>query len=143
MLRDLDENGIIRVGAEVNPGDYLVGKVTPKGETELTPERLPGDLRREGPVVRTSLKVPHGESGKVIDVRVAKRSEGYDLAPGVNETVRVYVAQQRRSPKATSWPAATATRASSPRSSPRRTCRSWRTARRSTSSFRRLASPRG
>jgi DNA-directed RNA polymerase subunit beta len=99
VLRDLDENGIIRVGAEVNPGDYLVGKVTPKGETELTPEErllraIFGEKARE--VRDTSLKVPHGESGKVIDVRVAKRSEGYDLAPGVNETVRVYVAQQRK-----------------------------------------------
>ena len=99
VLRDLDENGIIRVGAEVNPGDYLVGKVTPKGETELTPEErllraIFGEKARE--VRDTSLKVPHGESGKVIDVRVAKRSEGYDLPPGVNETVRVYVAQQRK-----------------------------------------------
>ena len=98
-LMDLDENGIIRVGAEVGPGDYLVGKVTPKGETELTPEErllraIFGEKARE--VRDTSLKVPHGESGKVIDVIVLKRDEGYDLPPGVNELVRVYVASQRK-----------------------------------------------
>jgi len=99
ILQDLDEFGIIRVGAEVGPGDYLVGKVTPKGETELTPEErllraIFGEKARE--VRDTSLKVPHGESGKVIDVKVFKRSEGFDLPPGVNELVRVYVAQQRK-----------------------------------------------
>jgi DNA-directed RNA polymerase subunit beta len=99
VLADLDENGIIRIGAEVGPGDYLVGKVTPKGETELTPEErllraIFGEKARE--VRDTSLKVPHGESGKVIAVKVFKRSEGYDLPPGVNELVRVYVAQQRK-----------------------------------------------
>ena len=98
-LMDLDENGIIRVGAEVGPGDYLVGKVTPKGETELTPEErllraIFGEKARE--VRDTSLKVPHGEAGKVIDVKVFKREEGYDLPPGVNELVRVYVASQRK-----------------------------------------------
>ena len=98
-LMDLDENGIIRVGAEVGPGDYLVGKVTPKGETELTPEErllraIFGEKARE--VRDTSLKVPHGEAGKVIDVKVFKRDEGYDLPPGVNELVRVYVASQRK-----------------------------------------------
>ncbi len=98
-LMDLDEDGIIRVGAEVGPGDYLVGKVTPKGETELTPEErllraIFGEKARE--VRDTSLKVPHGESGKVIDVIVLKRDEGYDLPPGVNELVRVYVASQRK-----------------------------------------------
>ncbi len=99
VLADLDENGIIRIGAEVGPGDYLVGKVTPKGETELTPEErllraIFGEKARE--VRDTSLKVPHGESGKVIAVKVFRRSEGYDLPPGVNELVRVYVAQQRK-----------------------------------------------
>jgi DNA-directed RNA polymerase subunit beta len=99
VLADLDEEGIIRIGAEVGPGDYLVGKVTPKGETELTPEErllraIFGEKARE--VRDTSLKVPHGEQGKVIAVKVFKRSEGYDLPPGVNELVRVYVAQQRK-----------------------------------------------
>ena len=98
-LMDLDESGIIRVGAEVGPGDYLVGKVTPKGETELTPEErllraIFGEKARE--VRDTSLKVPHGESGKVIDVKVFKRDDGFDLPPGVNELVRVYVASQRK-----------------------------------------------
>src|SRR5215467_15995152 len=86
-------------GAEVNPGDYLVGKVTPKGETELTPEErllraIFGEKARE--VRDTSLKMRHGESGKVIGVRVFNRDEGDDLAPGVNELVRVYVAQKRK-----------------------------------------------
>ncbi|HEY7705458.1 MAG TPA: DNA-directed RNA polymerase subunit beta, partial [Acidimicrobiia bacterium] len=99
ILANLDEDGIIRIGAEVGPGDYLVGKVTPKGETELTPEErllraIFGEKARE--VRDTSLKVPHGESGKVIGVKVFKRSEGFDLPPGVNELVRVYVAQQRK-----------------------------------------------
>jgi DNA-directed RNA polymerase subunit beta len=99
VLADLDEDGIIRIGAEVGPGDYLVGKVTPKGETELTPEErllraIFGEKARE--VRDTSLKVPHGESGKVIAVKVFKRADGYDLPPGVNELVRVYVAQQRK-----------------------------------------------
>jgi DNA-directed RNA polymerase subunit beta len=124
------------------PGDYLVGKVTPKGETELTPEErllraIFGEKARE--VRDTSLKVPHGEQGKVIAVKVFKRDEGFDLPPGVNELVRVYVASSARSPRATSWPAVTATRASSPRSSPRPTCRSWPTGPRSTSSCRRSA----
>jgi DNA-directed RNA polymerase subunit beta len=99
ILANLDEDGIIRIGAEVGPGDYLVGKVTPKGETELTPEErllraIFGEKARE--VRDTSLKVPHGESGKVIAVKVFKRTEGFDLPPGVNELVRVYVAQQRK-----------------------------------------------
>jgi DNA-directed RNA polymerase subunit beta len=99
VLANLDADGIIRVGAEVGPGDYLVGKVTPKGETELTPEErllraIFGEKARE--VRDTSLKVPHGESGKVIAVKVFKRSEGYDLSPGVNELVRIYVATQRK-----------------------------------------------
>ncbi len=99
VLANLDEDGIIRVGAEVGPGDYLVGKVTPKGETELTPEErllraIFGEKARE--VRDTSLKVPHGEQGKVIGVKVFRRSEGYDLPPGVNELVRIHVATQRK-----------------------------------------------
>ncbi|MEV5746167.1 DNA-directed RNA polymerase subunit beta, partial [Microbispora rosea] len=98
-LADLDERGIIRIGAEVVTGDILVGKVTPKGETELTPEErllraIFGEKARE--VRDTSLKVPHGESGKVIGVRVFSREEGDELPPGVNELVRVYVAQKRK-----------------------------------------------
>ena len=99
ILADLDERGIIRVGAEVGAGDVLVGKVTPKGETELTPEErllraIFGEKARE--VRDTSLKVPHGESGKVIDVKVFSRDEHHELAPGVNQLVRVYVAQKRK-----------------------------------------------
>ena len=99
ILADLDERGIIRVGAEVDPGDVLVGKVTPKGETELTPEErllraIFGEKARE--VRDTSLKVPHGESGKVIDVKVFSRDDAHELPPGVNQLVRVYVAQKRK-----------------------------------------------
>src|SRR5690606_37383649 len=98
-LANLDADGIIRVGAEGGPGEYLVGQVAPKGEPELTPEErlLPAIFGEKAREVRdTSLKVPHGESGKVIAVKVFKRSEGYDLSPGVNEMVRVYVATQRK-----------------------------------------------
>ena len=99
ILADLDERGIIRVGAEVKPGDVLVGKVTPKGETELTPEErllraIFGEKARE--VRDTSLKVPHGEQGKVTNVRVFSRDDGDELPPGVNQLVRVYVAQKRK-----------------------------------------------
>ncbi|NNN11621.1 MAG: DNA-directed RNA polymerase subunit beta [Acidimicrobiaceae bacterium] len=99
VTADLDERGIIRIGAEVGPGDILVGKVTPKGETELTPEErllraIFGEKSRE--VRDTSLKVPHGESGKVIDVRVSTRDDTSELPPGVNQLVRVYVAQRRK-----------------------------------------------
>jgi DNA-directed RNA polymerase subunit beta len=99
ILADLDDRGIVRVGAEVGPGDVLVGKVTPKGETELTPEErllraIFGEKARE--VRDTSLKVPHGESGKVIDVKVFNRDDGDELPPGVNQLVRVYVAQKRK-----------------------------------------------
>ena len=99
ILLDLDDRGIVRVGAEVGPGDVLVGKVTPKGETELTPEErllraIFGEKARE--VRDTSLKVPHGESGKVIDVKVFNRDDGDELPPGVNQLVRVYVAQKRK-----------------------------------------------
>ena len=98
-LRDLDERGIIRVGAEVRSNDILVGKVTPKGETELTPEErllraIFGEKARE--VRDTSLKVPHGESGIVVDAKVFKRENGDELAPGVNQNVRVYIAQKRK-----------------------------------------------
>jgi DNA-directed RNA polymerase subunit beta len=102
ILRDLDERGIIRIGAEVGPGDVLVGKVTPKGETELTPEErllraIFGEKARE--VRDTSLKVPHGETGKVIDVKVFSRDDG-STSP-----------RSARSPRATSWRGATGTRA--------------------------------
>jgi DNA-directed RNA polymerase subunit beta len=99
VLRDLDDRGIVRIGAEVGPGDYLVGKVTPKGETELTPEErllraIFGEKARE--VRDVSLKVPHGENGKAIAVKEFSREEGYDLPPGMNELVRVYVANARK-----------------------------------------------
>ncbi|EKP94840.1 DNA-directed RNA polymerase subunit beta [Thermaerobacter subterraneus] len=99
QLRDLDERGIIRIGAEVRAGDILVGKVTPKGETELTAEErllraIFGEKARE--VRDTSLRVPHGESGIVVDVKVFSRENGDELAPGVNQLVQVYVAQKRK-----------------------------------------------
>ena len=99
VLKDLDERGIIRIGAEVRPGDILVGKVTPKGETELTAEErllraIFGEKARE--VRDTSLRVPHGEAGKIVDVKVFSRENGDELAPGVNQIVRVYIAQKRK-----------------------------------------------
>ena len=99
VLRDLDERGIVRIGADVRAGDILVGKVTPKGETELTPEErllraIFGEKARE--VRDTSMKVPHGETGKVIGVSRFSREDDDDLAPGVNEMIRVYVAQKRK-----------------------------------------------
>ena len=99
VLKDLDDRGIIRIGAEVRPGDILVGKVTPKGETELTAEErllraIFGVKARE--VRDTSLRVPHGEAGKVVDVKVFSRENGDELAPGVNQLVRVYIAQKRK-----------------------------------------------
>ena len=98
-LRDLDENGIIRVGAEVRPGDILVGKVTPKGETELTAEErllraIFGEKARE--VRDTSLRVPHGEAGTIVDVKVFTRENSDELGPGVNEVIRIYIAQKRK-----------------------------------------------
>ena len=98
-LKDLDERGIIRIGAEVHAGDILVGKVTPKGETDLTAEErllraIFGEKARE--VRDTSLKVPHGESGIVVDAKVFTRENGDELSPGVNEVVRVYIAQRRK-----------------------------------------------
>ena len=99
VLKDRDERGIIRVGAEVRSGDYLVGKVTPKGETEMTAEErllraIFGEKAHE--TRDTSLKVPHGESGIVVDVKVFTREEGAELSPGVNQVVRVYIAQKRK-----------------------------------------------
>ncbi len=98
-LRDLDENGIIRVGAEVRPGDILVGKVTPKGETELTAEErllraIFGEKARE--VRDTSLRVPHGEAGTIVDVKVFTRENSDELSPGVNQVIRIYIAQKRK-----------------------------------------------
>ena len=98
-LKDLDDRGIIRIGAEVRPGDILVGKVTPKGETELTAEErllraIFGEKARE--VRDTSLRVPHGEAGKIVDVRVFSRENSDELSPGVNYLVRVYIAQKRK-----------------------------------------------
>jgi DNA-directed RNA polymerase subunit beta len=98
-LRDLDDRGIVRIGAEVTSGDLLVGKVTPKGETELTAEEklIRAIFKEKAREVRdTSLKVPHGEGGKVIDVKTFSRENGDDLSPGVNELVRVYVAKKRK-----------------------------------------------
>ena len=98
-LKDLDDNGIIRIGAEVRPGDILVGKVTPKGETELTAEErllraIFGEKARE--VRDTSLRVPHGEAGTVVDVKVYTRENSDELGPGVNQIIRVYIAQKRK-----------------------------------------------
>jgi DNA-directed RNA polymerase subunit beta len=98
-LKDLDERGVVRIGAEVGSGDLLVGKVTPKGETELTAEEklIRAIFKEKAREVRdTSLKVPHGEGGKVIDVKTFSREGGDDLPPGVNELVRVYVAKKRK-----------------------------------------------
>ena len=98
-LKDLDENGIIRIGAEVRPGDILVGKVTPKGETELTAEEkllraIFGEKSRE--VRDTSLRVPHGEAGTIIDVKIYTRENSDELAPGVHKVVRIYIAQKKK-----------------------------------------------
>ena len=99
ILKDLDENGIIRIGAEVRPGDILVGKVTPKGETELTAEErllraIFGEKARE--VRDTSLRVPHGEAGKIVDVKIFDAAAGDELPPGVHHLVRIYIAQKRK-----------------------------------------------
>ena len=98
-LKDLDDRGIVRIGAEVRPGDILVGKVTPKGETELTSEEkllraIFGEKARE--VRDTSLRVPHGEAGTIVDVKVYNRDNSDELGPGVNEVIRVYIAQKRK-----------------------------------------------
>ena len=99
LLKNLDDRGIIRIGAEVDSGDILVGKVTPKGETELTAEErllraIFGEKARE--VRDTSLKVPHGEGGIIVDVKVFTRENGDELSPGVNKLVRCYIAQKRK-----------------------------------------------
>ena len=99
VLKDLDENGIIRIGAEVRPGDILVGKVTPKGETELTAEErllraIFGEKARE--VRDTSLRVPHGEAGTVVDVKIFTRDNSDELSPGVNQVIRCYIATKRK-----------------------------------------------
>ena len=99
VLKDLDENGIIRIGAEVRPGDILVGKVTPKGETELTAEErllraIFGEKARE--VRDTSLRVPHGEAGTIVDVKIFTRENSDELGPGVNQVIRCYIAQKRK-----------------------------------------------
>ena len=145
LLADLDERGIIRIGAEVRPGDILVGKVTPKGETELSAEErlLRAIFNEKSREVRdTSLKVPHGEEGTIIGVKV------FDARMATTSSARASTSawscsspRSARSPRATSSPDATATRASSRRSCRSRTCRSSRTERRSTSSSTRSASP--
>lgn len=124
-LKDLDERGIIRIGAEVHAGDILVGKVTPKGETDLTAEErllraIFGEKARE--VRDTSLKVPHGESGIVVDAKVFTCENGDELSPGVNEVVRVYIAQRRKIQVGDKMAGVTATRASFPVCCPRRIC---------------------
>ena len=137
ILKDLDERGIIRVGAEVGPGDILVGKVTPKGETELTPEErllraIFGEKARE--VRDTSLKVPHGETGKVIDVRVFSREDGHELPPGrepARARLRRPEAQDQRGRQARRPPRQQGRDLQDPARS--RTCRTSPTARRSTS----------
>lgn len=98
-LKDLDENGIIRIGAEVRPGDILVGKVTPKGETELTAEErllraIFGEKARE--VRDTSLRVPHGEAGTIVDIKIFTRENSDELGPGVNQIIRCYIATKRK-----------------------------------------------
>ena len=113
-LRNLDDRGIVRIGAEVGSGDLLVGKVTPKGETELTAEEklIRAIFKEKAREVRdTSLKVPHGEGGVVIDVKTFSRDDGDDLPPGVNELVRVFVAKKRKIAEGDKLAGATATRA--------------------------------
>ena len=112
-LRNLDERGIIRIGAEIAAGDILVGKVTPKGVTELTAEErllhaIFGEKARE--VRDTSLRVPHGTDGIVVDVKVFTRENGDELPPGVNQLVRVYIAQNGKSPRVIKWPDVTVTK---------------------------------
>ncbi len=106
-IKDLDESGIIRIGAEVGPNDILVGKITPKGEKELTPEErllraIFGEKSRD--VKDTSLRMPHGERGKVVDVKVFTREDNADLSAGVDMMVRVSVLSAARSPPVIRWP---------------------------------------
>jgi DNA-directed RNA polymerase subunit beta len=136
-LKDLDEYGVVRIGAVVAPGDILVGKITPKGETELSPEEkllraIFGEKARE--VKDSSLRLPHGEYGKVVDIKEFSRDEHRDLPAGVERWCGSASRSAARSWKATRWPAATATRASSPGSFRLKTCPSCPTARRSISS---------
>jgi DNA-directed RNA polymerase subunit beta len=134
-LRNLDDRGIVRVGAEVGSGDLLVGKVTPKGETELTAEEklIRAIFKEKAREVRdTSLKVPHGEGGVVIDVMTFSREHGDDLPPGVNDLVRVFVAKKRKISEGDKLAGRHGNKGVSRRSSTSRTCRSWRTGRRST-----------
>ena len=128
-LKDLDEDGIIRVGAEVHSSSILVGKVTPKGETELTAEErllraIFGEKARE--VRDTSMRVPHGEYGIVVDVKVFTRANSDELNPGVNKVVRVYIAQKRKFRSAIRWRAVTETRVLYPVYFRRRICRFFR-----------------
>ena len=147
ILADLDERGIIRIGAEVDPGDVLVGKVTPKGETEQTPEErllraIFGEKARE--VRDTSLKVPHGEQGTVIDVRVFSRDDAHELPPGVEQLVRVYVAQKRKISEGDKLAGRHGNKGVISQDPARRGhAVPWPTARRSTSSSTRWASPAG
>ena len=130
-LKDLDEEGIIRIGAEVHPGDILVGKVTPKGEAELTPEErlLRAIFSEKAREVRdTSLRVPNGEEGIVVDIKIFTRENKDELDPGVNKLVRVYIAQKRKISVGDKMADATATRALSAAYCRRRICLLWRTA---------------
>ena len=134
-LRNLDDRGIVRIGAEVQSGDLLVGKVTPKGETELTAEEklIRAIFKEKAREVRdTSLKVPHGSAGVVIDVKTFAARPATTCPRASTTSCACSWPRSARSPRATSSPAVTATRASSRRSCPKRTCRSSRTAPRST-----------
>ena len=142
-LRNLDDRGIVRIGAEVTSGDLLVGKVTPKGETELTAEEklIRAIFKEKAREVRdTSLKVPHGEGGVVIDVKTFSRDKGDDLPPGVNELVRVYVAKKRKISEGDKLAGRHGNKGVISKIVPEaRTCRSSRTAARSTCSSTRSA----
>ncbi len=131
-LKDLDEDGIIRIGAEVTPGDILVGKITPKGETELTPEEkllraIFGEKARE--VKDSSLRLPHGERGKVVDVKVFDRDEHRDMAAGVEKIVRVSVAQRRRLTEGDKMAGRHGNKGVISKVVPWKTCLSWKMAR--------------
>ena len=142
-LKDLDEDGIIRIGAEVGPNDILVGKITPKGEKELSPEEkllraIFGEKARE--VKDSSLRLPHGEHGKVVDVKVFTRDEYRDLPAGVDKMVRVSVAQKRKLTEGDKMAGRHGNKGVISQASCRlRTCRSWKMARRSISSSIRWA----
>ena len=141
-LKDLDEEGIVYIGAEVRPGDILVGKITPKGETELTAEErllraIFGEKARE--VKDSSLRLPHGERGKVVEIREFRRELNDDLQPGVNRLVRVSVAQKRKISVGDKMAGRHGNKGVIAKILPARTCRSCRTARPSTSSSTRSA----